>query len=228
MAQFTYTAFGAGQWGASDATLGITGYTIEDFESTTLVSGLQVGWATVYGDVTPASTLPFTFDPVAQDTAFGGAFISGVWDGSHALVNTRTNQSFVYGDVGNWGDVIFNFTTAVTSVGFSVEQMNFEARLVINGVDVGGLAALTGFPLNGAQQGYVRIDASPGNEITSLRIDNGRFAFNDGIAIDHLAFAAIPEPSTAAWWLALCAGTFGWSRLRTGGGKNQAPAAQRR
>ncbi len=93
---FNYTGFGPGQWGTTDTTLGLTGYVLENFESTTLAAGLSVGWAT-----------------------------------------------------------------------------------------------------------------TAGNTITSLQLVNGRvptFGFNDGFVIDHLAFAAIPEPISAAKWLALGAG----------------------
>jgi hypothetical protein len=204
-AQFSFTGFGAGQWGASDATFGVAGYTIENFESTTLTSGLLVGWATPAGNVTPAATVPFTFNPVTQDPN-GTAFQNGAWDGSNALVNTRTNQSYVYAAVNNWGDIILNFTTPVTSVGFSLQQNDFDVGIMINGSYAGGLQSLVGIVPNGDRYGYIRIDAAGGSSITSLQLANGRFAFNDGFVIDHLAFSAIPEPAHLPLWLSLIAG----------------------
>ncbi len=41
-AAFVVTVFGASQWGASDVALNVAGYTIENFEETTLVAGLKV------------------------------------------------------------------------------------------------------------------------------------------------------------------------------------------
>lgn len=216
MAQFTYTGFAPGQWGASDATLGITGYTIENFESTTLASGLLIGWATTAGNTTPATSIPFTFNPNTQDPN-GTAFINGLWDGTNNLVNTRTNQSYVYGATSNWGDIVINFSTPVTSVGFSLQQNDFDVGLFINGGSVGGLQALTGLTPNGNRFGYVRIDATGGNTITSLQLANGRvptFGFNDGFVIDHLAFAPIPEPSSVALWFALGVGAWTLQRRR--------------
>jgi len=216
---FTYTGFGPGQWGASDATLGITGYVLENFESTTLAAGLSVGWATTAGNTTPAATLPFTFNPVTQ-ASFGTAFQGGLWDDSNAVVNTRTNQSYLYTDTANWGgDIVINFSTPVTSVGFSLQQNDFDVGLFINGSSVGGLQSLTGLAPNGSRYGYIRIDGNGGNTITSLQLVNGRvptFGFNDGFVIDHLAFAAIPEPATMAWWLAGAAGPFALWRRRRG------------
>ena len=61
-------AFGPGQWGSSDAVLGVSGYVIEDFEDTELASGLEVQVLppalSGYG---PTSTLPFTFTPAVDD-----------------------------------------------------------------------------------------------------------------------------------------------------------------
>lgn len=66
---FTFVTTPASQWGATDATLGISGFTIENFEDTTLAPGLRIGRS---GPVTraPAATLlsndvfnPLTSDP---------------------------------------------------------------------------------------------------------------------------------------------------------------------
>lgn len=193
----TITAFGAGQWGASDATLGITGYVIEDFEDNSLAAGFKVGWETPAGNVVPGVAIPFTFDPVQQDPN-GTAFHLGVWDGSRVLVNTRTNQSYVYNAVANWGDIVLMFTTPVSSVGFSLQQNDFDVGLSVNGTSVGGLQSLTGLTPDGGRYGYIRIDATAGNTISTIQLANGRFGFNDGFVLDRLAFAPVPEPAAAA------------------------------
>jgi hypothetical protein len=202
----TATGFSAASWGASDATLGITGYAIEDFEDTTLVSGLLVGWETEAGNTTPATTLPFTFNP-ATDDPFGDAFETlgggGVWDGSRTLINTRTNQSYNYSALTNWGDIVLTFTNPATSVGFSLQQNEYQVVLYINGTNMGTLQSLTGLVPDGNRYGYIRIDGTLGTQITSLRLANTRISFYDGFVIDHVAFAAVPEPAASALGLAL-------------------------
>lgn len=196
-AQYAITVTPAAFWGASDAVLGVSGYVIEDFEDSVLAPGLRGGWLTEAGDVVPAPTIPFTFAPVTEDPN-GDAFDLGVWDGSRALVNTRTNQSYVYSDVANWGDIVLEFTTPVTSVGFSLQQNEFDVGLFVNGASIGSVLSRTGISPDGQRYAYIRIDAAPGGEITTLRLANGRSSFYDGFVIDHVAFAPVPEPSTVA------------------------------
>lgn len=212
------TAFNAASWGDADATLGITGYTIEDFEDTTLASGLLIGWETPAGNVSPAGTLPNLFNPLSDP--FGNAFYSGgsgAWDGSYGLINTRTNESYDYNAAANWGDILITFTTPVTSAGFSVQQNGLPTFLVINGTNFGSLDSLTGLTADGFRYGYLRIDATSGS-ISTIQLMNARnppYAYNDGFMLDHLAFQAIPEPSTyaaAAGLLALVAAA--WTRRK--------------
>lgn len=189
-------SFPAAQWGVSDTTLGVAGYVVEDFEDVNLVAGLLIGWNTAAGNVSPANTIPFTFNPVTDDP-FGTAFTqggTGAWDGTRGLINTRTNQSYDYNLVANWGDIVIQFTTPVTSVGFSLQQNDYDVGLVINGTDFGGLQSYTSIAANGARYAYIRIDATSGS-ISSLTLVNGKLAFNDGLMIDHLAFAPVPEPA---------------------------------
>lgn len=211
----TATGFSAGSWGAADATLGITGYTIEDFEDTTLASGLLVGWETEAGNVTPASTIPFTFNPATDDpygNAFGTYGGGGVWDGSRTLINTRTNQSYSYTAGTNWGDIVLSFTTPATSVGFGLQQNELQVFLYINGTNMGSLQSLTGLVPDGNRYGYIRIDGTSGTLITSLRLANTRSPSYDGFVIDHVAFSAVPEPATTMLWLALAAAILAFGR----------------
>jgi hypothetical protein len=212
-AGFTVTGFNSGQWGASDATLGVSGYVIEDFEDTTLASGLLIGWDTPAGSVTPAGTIPFTFNPPTQDP-HGDAFDLGVWDGSNTLVNTRTNQTYTYTAASNWGDTLISFTSPATSVGFSLQQNENDVEVYINGSSIGFLQSLTGIAPNGGRYGYIRIDGLSGATISTLRLANYRSTYNDGWVIDHLAFTAVPEPSTYALFAGLGALLLAWRRRR--------------
>jgi hypothetical protein len=189
----------------------VGGYVIEDFEDTILVPGLLIGWDTTAGAVSPAGSIPFTFNPVAQDP-FGSAFATGAWDGSNVLVNTRTNQSYSYTATANWGDILITFTSPATSVGFSLQQNEDDVALYINGGLVGGMQFLTGFIPTGGRFGYFRIDGLSGNSISTIRLANTRAAYNDGYVIDHLAFAVVPEPTSYALLTGLCAVLCAWRR----------------
>lgn len=172
-------------WGADDATLGLGGAVIEDFEDVTLIPGLRIGVESPNGGYSPTPTLPRAFDPV-QDDAFGNGFDVGVWDGTRCLINTRSNNTFHYGDVGSWGDVLLEIDPPMNVVGFSMQEINQPTRLIINGRDVGELRALGGGPLDG-RQGYYKVTTDDPARISSLRLGNGRAVFGDGLTIDHLA-----------------------------------------
>ncbi|MBL8069127.1 MAG: PEP-CTERM sorting domain-containing protein [Armatimonadetes bacterium] len=200
-AGFNFTGFGPSQWGASDATLGVSGYTVEDFEDVNLVSGLQVTIASPNGGYGPSSTIPNTFNPFT-DSTFGTAFQfggGGAWDGSNGLINTRTNREFPYSETGSWGFTTFTFAGGASSVGFSVQQMDLQTTVLINGNPVGLLDVLAGWSVNGQRQGYVRIDAFGGDQINSVTVANGsNGTFSDGLMFDHVAFNPVPEPATMA------------------------------
>jgi hypothetical protein len=118
------TAFGPASWGASHAVLGVSGYTIENCEDTTLAPGLlvQVGSPTM-GSYGPTATLPFTYDASQDCFACGAAFnASLMWDGTHGLLNRPTVPITTYNNDGGWSDVSLLFPGGVTSLGFSFGQ----------------------------------------------------------------------------------------------------------
>ena len=188
-------------WSTNDVAINLAGYVIEDFEDATLVPNLLVGCESPAGNLAPTNTLPSLFNPT--NDAYGTAFQSGVWDGSHGLVNTRDNQTHSYSDSQQWGRLVLQFPTPMKSVGFSVQQMDFEVRLDVNGVELGGLAALSGLGVDGGRQGYVRIDATGDTTISTIRLTSA-YSY-DGWVIDHLAFQTNPPPfelmglAPAAW-----------------------------
>ncbi|MBM3783304.1 MAG: hypothetical protein FJW30_03035 [Acidobacteria bacterium] len=195
------TGFAPAQWGASDATLGIAGLTIEDFEDVNLAPGLSIGVATVTsGSYGPGGTLPNTFAPVTQD-GFGNAFDLGVWDGTRVLVNTGNNQSQPYGSAGNFGAITLQFTQGASMVGFSLQQTEGAIVLFLDGSTVPvttNLQAAAGLALGGGRNGYILITATGNDSIGSITLNNSP---GDGFVIDHLAFATapvagVPEPST--------------------------------
>lgn len=184
-------AFGldASRWGRTGASIGVQGMTIEDFEDVSLTKGLQVLWSAPNGSVGPTSTLPNLFNPNTDDP-FGTAFAGGAWTGAHALLNTRTNRPFPYPESGSWGTVEFQFNPPVTTVAFSVQQMDINNPVIINGVNRGPIGTLVGLPVNGARMGYVVFNATGADTISTLRIAST----GDGFVLDHLAFTTEPVP----------------------------------
>jgi hypothetical protein len=182
---YLVSPFAPDVWPRSDAELGVTGYTIENFEDTQLAPGLRISVETPAGSYLQVTTLPNVFNPT--NDAFGTAFRNGVWDGARGLLNTRDNQSHVYVDEPNWGDVTLHFFPPATSVGFSMEDLEYSStHLTVNGLSLGILGVSIPAPNGPMQrQGYLRIDAPPGQTISTVRLDNTP---GDGWFIDHLAF----------------------------------------
>jgi len=188
--RFNVVGFGPQLWGSPDSVLGLTSFAVEDFEDTMLIPGLSISWESPAGNTAPTTTLPNVFNPLTDDP-FGDAFDTGVWDGERCVINTRTNQSYSYGAGSNWGDIVFHFNPPQSSVGFTLQQVDQDGRLVVNGRDVGSILGRTGLGLNGGgRQGYVRIDGlCPDTRIHEIRFNNGRTgSFGDGFAFDHLSF----------------------------------------
>lgn len=217
-AAITVTYFGPASWNASDATLGVAGYRIEDFEDTMLASGLRISRRNgTVGNFAATAILPGTsvFDPATDPSPVVQALLRGIWDGSHVLAN-HPGPSFAggmenwYSDGANWADLEFLFPVGTTSVGFSVQQMaQANNQLVVNGItlstDLMSAFAAMGDdfePFSGgsfrSRNGYLRIDATGGDSIQTVFLDNGSISvFGDGMTIDHLAFQ-VPEPATLA------------------------------
>jgi hypothetical protein len=206
---YTTTSFLPAEWGSSDSGLGLEDYIVEDFENIRVNNLVAVGWNTPAGNVAPSSTLPNRFAPQFDD--FGDAFEGangGAWDGSMGVINTRTNNSFAYDSSNDYGSIIIQFSTPVTSVGFSLQQANLPVTLSLNGVDQGNLLDGTGLTPGGSRQGYILITAGAGETISSLELKNSgmpTYPYDDAFMIDHLAFlpvsAPVPEPETYAMLL---------------------------
>lgn len=186
-------------WGASNAALGLApGAQVEDFEDTALIPGLQIQLSnSTNGSYGPTGTLPRTFNP-STDDAFGGAFVGGNWDGSRVLINTGNNASANYGSTSAWGDVTFLFAGGARQVGFSLDQMQHDATITLNGSTSFLISSMAGgFNFSGGRNNYVLIEVTGASApITSLKIDGSIF---DAWVVDHLAVTpAVPEPQSLA------------------------------
>jgi hypothetical protein len=209
---------------AMDQALGVTGYTIEGFESTALVPGLSItlsGFSNGAPDETLTS-LPRLYAP-GQDFVNTRDLSSNLWDGAHAFNNTPDASRIV--DNGGIPPTAalttFSFAGGASSVGIGLA--NFQSlsdpsfpvtdhRLLINGVAVPGtLESIAGNNFTSgifARNAYLRIDAGSGETIQSIGFQNINNATGgrDFLVFDHLAIrsavAVVPEPSTLALALA--------------------------
>ncbi len=174
------------QWNASNAELGMPGALLEDFEDVQLIPRLAIGWDAPAGFSAPSNILPTLFNPITDDP-HGNAFDNGIWDGSHGAVSGRNNQSWPYANGANWGDMLFTFNPPVFSVGMSLQQMDENARVIVNDRDIGSIASVQGIAISGGRNGFLRLDAPDQAIIESLRIANARTgSFGDGFLVDHL------------------------------------------
>src|SRR5262249_49183171 len=132
-----------------DTTLGITGYTIVTFESTSLIPGLSINLS---GGVpnTTWTTLPALFNgnvcPGVADNQF--------WYGADSVINTTTNQiSNCSGPPNIATFMAFQYAPGATSIGLGLS--NFQSttspvfaitqhELFVNGTDMGVLESLAG------------------------------------------------------------------------------------
>jgi MYXO-CTERM domain-containing protein len=208
-AGYVVTSYPPSDWGQPDATFALSGATLEDFESTTLIPGLTYQVDQDESPFSATGTLPGLFAPMTDDT-FGTAFTSGAWDGTHALINTADNRSHDYGTLPLWGRLTFMFANGATRVGMSVEDMQTlplasvtaPDELLVNGVSMGYFNASSGtanFAIGvGAQHmrnGYLVVEATGGQKINSITIDN--HCTGDAVVIDHLLVQAVSSPSDA-------------------------------
>jgi hypothetical protein len=199
---------------AMETALGIAGKTIEDFEDTTLISGLGIDY-TLPGGTTSISALPQVYTPGA---------CGFTWGGVRALVNTPQNNCW---DATGQANIASLVTFHVGSASFfGIGLSNFQPGLVdhgllVNGVQVGVLESYANFALYNqsvGRNGYLIIQAGAGESIQSvgfqLLANTGGGTFMgtpnqsrpiDGLIFDHLAIDRIEAdvPLPAAAWLLL-------------------------
>jgi hypothetical protein len=183
-----------------DATFGTTGYLVDDFETTALISGLTI---TLSGNVstTTWSTLPALFNPAIQGDGFEN---NNQWDGTHVVDNAISNQL----GGGSYATLTtFNYGASSFGIGLSGFQSpnsptlpigNHE--LFVNGVDMGMIETLAGanWTPGIVRNAYLRVDATGGSTITSVGFENilPPSQQEDFLIFDHLAVVPAPEPST--------------------------------
>jgi hypothetical protein len=204
-----------------DATLGTTGFQIDTFETTTLLSGLTISFS---GNVTATTetSLPSLFN---AGTSGDGFETNNQWDGTDILSNSVTNQlAATYAAL-----TTFNYAAGATALGIGLS--NFQStspvspffpitqhELFVNGVDLGVIETLAGANWSPGivRNGYLLVQATGGSTITSVSIQNntlgGGSTSGDFLIFDHLAIqpaavtTATPEPGTFGLFAAAFAG----------------------
>jgi hypothetical protein len=230
---FPVSAFNANT-ATMDATLGTTGFTVDTFETTTLIPGLTI---TLSGGV-PLTTL--TSLPAVFDTSVCGSLsANSQWDGADAVVNIATNSVSNCSTPANIaGQITLNYAPGAASfgVGFgNFQSLSFPTipitnhELFVNGVDLGVLETLAGanFTPGLARNAYLRIDGTAGTLITSVAVEN--LTATDVLVLDHVAVQAAPsgapEPATGGFAMLAILGLGGWKvrRRRVLAGGTPAP-----
>ncbi len=190
-----------------DSTLGITGFAIEDFEDTSLISGLSYTLANPASG--PFSSLPATFNVTSSPAS------TSYWDGVNVLLNTATNTIGGTGDRSD--EVMFNVSGGANSIGFGLA--NFQSlgnpffqypiadhELLVNGVSHGKLETLPGWAFVFQRNLYLRIDATDGDVINTVTFRNvdGLVSTDvlifDHVAVDRASTDVIPEPTSLIVW----------------------------
>ncbi len=172
-----------------DASLGLTGFLVEDFEDTTLLADLSLIY-TGNGFNTVQHSLPQTLTFEA-------------WDGSHVVSNNPPNATPANG---TWPSrTTIAYAAGVRSMGVGLigfqslslppnEYPITDHRLYVNGVAIGTtLESLWGNGWTAApfgRNGYLRVDAGPGETIWSLGFENildPQGIGSDVLLFDHVA-----------------------------------------
>jgi len=211
-AGFVVTSFAGSSYSANtvamDAALGISGYTVEDFEDTALISGLTISFEGLIPENKSYTSLPKTFDS-AGDSQTANNF----WDGTKVLTNAgnglngpflpsaATNTTFALASGAPViGIGLANFQSALSSLTnpFPVT----DHTLFVNGQNLGTVESLAGVNWSGGvtvRNAYLRIEGTEGSLITSIRFrnDTGQdFLVFDRFAVFASQSQAVPEPGS--------------------------------
>lgn len=173
---YTITTFADTAYSPVEATLnsnvGVTGYTIENFEDGTLIPGLTLS---------STNLSLFTF----PSSALGNA-----WDGTNTLI--AQNNS------GQSGSVRFSFAQGMGSFGIGLVDVFWPQSVLVNGtLLVADITADPSYDPTGLNM-YLRIDRDAGDAAISTVTFQQTITTIDGYGFDHLAVQAVPEPTTIA------------------------------
>ncbi len=180
-----------------DAAVGVTGYLIEDFEDTNLVSGA------IDPTLIPGLTISFTGPNDHGNSA------NTLWDGSeHIDLNVGI------------GEITFNYTPGAQSLGLGIGDVESDVDIIVNGENLGFIRSLPNYSrlADSTREVYIRIDLEAGDDlITELRFVSIPQT-GDALTFDHLAIlngTPVPEPSSILL-LSICGAFLGCFRKKLG------------
>jgi len=182
-----------------DATLGISGYSIETFESTSMLAGLSL---MLSGGGVPDTTFVNTLPALFSTGVCGPLTSDAPWDGTHAVINTPTNSLDSYttpNPVNIALKVSVDYAPGAKSLGIGLGNFQTDINnheLFVNGQDMGTVEALAGanWTSGYGRNTYLRIDGTGGTVITSVALQN--LTSTDVLIFDHIAVSPVPEPSS--------------------------------
>jgi hypothetical protein len=193
-----------------DATLGTTGRTTDDFETTgSFISGLSIvlSGGNLASPITETS-LPTVFD----GSIFPGLTDNQFWDGTHNATSASGNVPNNCCTPTNLANLV-TFNYAPGTLSFGIGLSNFQPTgphaLIVNGVNMGTLETLFPDPswtIGYIRNAYLRIDSDvPITSVAFQNLDaNGAplVGGQDFLMFDHLtvlpSVSAAPEPGTFA------------------------------
>lgn len=212
-AAFVVTAFAGSTYSANtaamDAALGIGGYTIEDFEDTTLIAGLTISF-----DGNIAAPISFTSLPKTFDSAGEPQTANNFWDGTRVLTNAGNGQNGPFLPPAAT-DTTFTLASAAPVIGIGLANFQSATKsgtnpfpvtdhtLFVNGQSLGTVEALAGANWTGGielRNAYLRIEGTGGDLITSIRFRNDTgsdFLVFDRFAVYADPALAVPAPASA-------------------------------
>lgn len=193
---------------AMDAALGISGYTIEDFEDTVLISGLTISFNGLIPQDKSYTILPKTFDSASDSQT-----ANNYWDGTKVLTNAGNGLNGPFLPTAST-NTTFTLATGAPVVGIGLA--NFQSALssptnpfpvtdhtlFVNGQSLGTVEALAGGNWSGGvavRNAYLRIEGTGGSLITSIRFQNDTaqdFLVFDRLAVFAVQNQAVPEPAS--------------------------------
>ena len=192
---------------AMDATLGTTGRTTEDFETTDpFIAGLSIvmSGGNLATPITETS-LPALFD---GDAFFPGVTSNQFWDGTHTAGSASGNIPNSPTTPTNLPNIT-TFNYAPGTLSFGIGLSNFQPvglhELFVNGQDMGNLETLFPDPswtIGFTRNGYLRIDSTvPITSVAFQMVDQAGHPLTGGqdfLMFDHLTVlpnvTAVPEP----------------------------------
>jgi len=175
-----------------DTALGISGYTIEGFESASpLAGGVSVTLTGWFGDPNgfPLTTSTPTRQPRAELISQG--YPNVIWDGDWVMNNARP--------VGYAPRVIFNLPPNTTGFGIGLSDISTGTAVKANGLPLlTDLQTLPNFSSTD-RSGYLLVTGVAGGFVTSVELSQINVTnFIDAIRLDHMAILVVPEPGAAA------------------------------